>query len=99
MELAQANYAAPLPLLKRIGLPDWLFAAVLAGGALFALSRYGAFMDGYEKAILVCAVPAIAWLGWFFKPVRVLVVLVAVLSLLAISLYGGSLADAEKTFR
>ena len=98
MELAQANYAAPLPLLKRIGLPDWLFAAVLASGALFALSRYGAFMDGYEKAILVCAVPAIAWLGWFFKPVRVLVVLVAVLSLLAISLYGGSLADAEKTF-
>ena len=98
MELAQTPYAAPLPLLKRIGLFDWLFAAVLAGGALFALSRYGAFMDGYEKVILVCTVPAIAWLGWFFKPVRTLVLVVAMLSLLAISLYGGSLAGAEETF-
>ncbi len=98
MELTQASYAAPLPLFKRIGLLDWLFTAVLAAGALFALSRYGNFMDGYDKAILVCAVPALGWLGWFFKPVRTLVVIVAALSLLAISLYGGTLAGSEQKF-
>ena len=98
MELAQTNYAMPLPLLKRIGVLDWIFLVVLAAGALFALSRYGAFMDVYEKAILVCAVPAIAWLGWFFKPVRTLFMVVAVLSLVAIGLYGGSLAGAEQSF-
>jgi cytochrome c-type biogenesis protein CcsB len=98
MELAQTNYAMPLPLLKRIGVLDWLFLAALAGGALFSLSRYGAFMDVYEKAILVCAVPAIAWLGWFFKPVRTLFIAVAALSLVAIGLYGGSLAGAEQSF-
>ena len=98
MELAQTNYAMPLPLLKRIGVLDWTFLVVLAAGALFALSRYGAFMDVYEKAILVCAVPAIAWLGWFFKPVRTLFMVVAVLSLVAIGLYGGSLAGSEQSF-
>ncbi len=98
MELAQSNYAVPPPLLKRIGVLDWLFLAALAGGALFALSRYGAFMDVYEKVILVCAVPAIAWLGWFFKPVRTLFITVAAFSLVAIGLYGGSLAGAEKSF-
>ncbi len=98
MELAHTNYAAPLPLLKRIGLFDWFFAAVLAAGALFALSRYGTHMDGYEKVILLSAVPAIAWLGWFFNPVRTLFLVVTALSLSAIGLYGGSLAVAEKTF-
>lgn len=98
MELTQASYAAPLPLFKRIGLLDWLFTAVLAAGAWFALSRYGSFMDGYEKAILVCAVPAIGWLGWFFKPVRALLLVVAALTLTAISLYGGTLAGGEQKF-
>ena len=29
----------------------------LVGGALYALTTYGAFMDGYEKGILIVAVP------------------------------------------
>ena len=98
MELTQVSYAAPLPLFKRIGLFDWLFTAVLAAGTLFALSRYGSFMDGYEKAILVCAVPAIGWLGWFFKPVRTLMLVVAALTLTGISVYGGTLAGGEQKF-
>ena len=31
---------------------DWLFAAIVAVGGLYALQRYGAFMDVYEKGIL-----------------------------------------------
>jgi hypothetical protein len=38
--------------------------------------------------------PAI-WLGWFWRPLRVLMLVVAAFSLLAIGLYQGSLARAE----
>ena len=52
---------------------DWLFAALRARrrGA-YAFSRYGAAMDGYEKAILVGAVPALIALGWFWGSLRAL---------------------------
>lgn len=66
---------------------DWLFAALVIAGAGTAFSLYGASMDGYEKGILLGAVPAVIWLGWFWRPLRALMVGVAVLSLLAISLY------------
>ena len=49
--------------------------------ALFALQRYGSFMDIYEQAILVLAAPTFALLGWHWKPVRWLIPLIAVLSL------------------
>ncbi|MBL3036206.1 c-type cytochrome biogenesis protein CcsB, partial [Klebsiella pneumoniae] len=32
---------------------DWLFAAIVTVGGLYALQRYGSFMDGYEKGILI----------------------------------------------
>jgi cytochrome c-type biogenesis protein CcsB len=55
-------------------------------------------MDGYDKAILICAVPVFGWLGWFFKPVRVLMLAVALLSIAGAGMYQGSLANADKTF-
>jgi hypothetical protein len=48
-------------------------------------------MDVYEQAILLLAAPAFAALGWHWKPVRWLMPLIALLSLWAISLYGGPL--------
>jgi len=92
-------------LLARRDLFDWVFAALIVAGAGFALSRYGASMDGYEKGILVFAVPALIALGWFWKPVRVLSLGVGAASLLAIQLYlqhtdgfGADLAAADKVF-
>ena len=41
---------------------DWLFAALVLGGGLFALQRYAAFMDGYEKGI--CWAPFRPLSGW-----------------------------------
>ena len=32
---------------------DWLFAAIVVAGGLFALQRYAAYMDVYEKGILL----------------------------------------------
>jgi cytochrome c-type biogenesis protein CcsB len=83
---------------KRLAALDWLFALALAGGALFALNRYGAHMDGYEKAILLAAAPAFAALGWHWKPVRWLMPLAFLLALYAVSLYGGDLDMGSKKF-
>lgn len=83
---------------KTLSLFDWIFAALLACGALFALNRYGDFMDIYEKAILLAAVPTFAWLGWSWKPSRLLMVLIAALSLSAIAMYGGNLELANSKF-
>ncbi|MBV1732417.1 MAG: c-type cytochrome biogenesis protein CcsB, partial [Hydrogenophaga sp.] len=82
---------------------DWLFAVLVVAGAVWSFMRYSPAMDGYEKAILAGAVPAVIWLGWFWRPLRVLMVVVAALSLLAISLYQtpegtASLARAEQVF-
>ncbi len=77
---------------------DWVFAALLAGGAVFAYSRYGAYMDVYEQGILMASVPFFAWLGWFWRPLQALMAVVAVLALAGIGLYHGDLARAETVF-
>ncbi len=77
---------------------DWVFAALLAGGAVFAYSRYGAYMDGYEQGILLAAVPFFVWLGWFWRPLQALMAVVVVLALSGIGLYHGDLARAETVF-
>ncbi|TXF98907.1 c-type cytochrome biogenesis protein CcsB [Massilia arenae] len=83
---------------RRLTGVDWMFGAGLLAAALFALNRYAAFMDGYERAILLLTAPTLAALGWHWKPVRWLFPLSAVLSLWAVSLYDGSLAAAEQNF-
>lgn len=37
---------------------DWLFAVLVTVGGLYAFQRYSAYMDVYEKGILIGAVPA-----------------------------------------
>ena len=95
MELALNQ---PAPLLKRLSWFDWLFALIVATGGLFALSRFGEFMDPYEKGILLVAIPALAAFGWFWKPFRVLFVVVGAVSLFAISQYHGDLARMDEAF-
>lgn len=99
MEFTQnPTYSESTGLLKSRTLFDWIFLAVLAAGALFALNRYGEFMDIYEKVILIAAVPTFVALGWFWRPVRALMLLIAALSLWTISMYGGNLDMAQSRF-
>ena len=77
---------------------DWLFAALVVAGGLFALTRFGAFMDVYEKGILLSAMPAIIALGWFWRPLQTLMVAVVAFSLVGIASYQGDLARAEQVF-
>lgn len=66
---------------------DWAYALLVTVGAVYAWSLYGDFMDVYEKGILIGTVPSMIALAWFWRPVRLLTVVVAALSLLAIWLY------------
>jgi cytochrome c-type biogenesis protein CcsB len=84
---------------------DWIFAALVLIGAGFAFSRYSASMDVYEKGILAGAAPALIALGWFWRPLRLLCLIVGATSLFAIQLYlrqtdafGADLAAGEKVF-
>lgn len=77
---------------------DWIFAAIVLVGGLYAFARYDAFMDVYEKGILLGAIPAAIAMGWFWRPLRVLMLLVAGFSLLGIVSYQGDLARAEQVF-
>lgn len=81
---------------------DWIFAALVVMGGVFAWSRYSAFMDVYEVAILVAAVPSLVVLCWFWPPLRVLMLAVTGVALVAVMLYqqegAGQLARAETVF-
>ena len=81
---------------------DWLFALLVVAGGVFALQRYAAYMDVYEKAILLGSIPSAIWLGWFWRPLSTLMLMVAACSLLAIGLYqnngAGDLARADTVF-
>lgn len=99
MEIANKQIYTQEPgFFKRLSLIDWVYGAGLLAAALFGLVRFGAFMDIYEKAILLASAPTFAWLGWYWKPVRWLIPVAAVLSLFAIELYAGHLDMANQKF-
>jgi cytochrome c-type biogenesis protein CcsB len=77
---------------------DWVFAALVLAGGLFAFFNYQHAMDGYEQAILIGTIPATVALGWFWRPLQILMVGVTAAVLLAIASYGGDLARAEQVF-
>jgi cytochrome c-type biogenesis protein CcsB len=91
-----------LNIFKSLGLMDYLFALALLAGAIFAEARFYNYMDGYEQAILFCSVPALAILGWAWKPLRTLMIGSTILTFLAIYFYqtpeGGALARADQAF-
>ena len=62
-------------------LTDWLFAVLALALGAWGFVAYGAHMDGYEKAILAAAVPSVVALGWFWRPLRLLLVLVGLATL------------------
>ncbi len=88
----------PKTLMHRLSWQDWLYAAVLVAGALFAYSKYAKFMDIYEVSFLFVFTGVFSWLGWQWKAMQGLVIGVAAISLFSISLYHGEQARATQVF-
>ena len=83
---------------KRRSVIDWLFAGVVVFAAIYIFIRYGVILDVYEQGILIGLVPAAIWMGWFWTPLRWLMLAVAAFSLFGIFSYNGNLANAETVF-
>jgi cytochrome c-type biogenesis protein CcsB len=99
MELTQKQTYTRAPgFFKRLSVIDWLYGALLLAASLYAHSRYGAYMDVYEKAILLLAAPVFTWLGWAWKPIRPLMLVITLLAFSSIALYGGNLDAANQRF-
>lgn len=77
---------------------DWLFAAILVAGGLYAFATYQRAMDVYEQGILLAAIPSAVALGWFWRPLRGLMLAAGALALLGVVSYQGQLARAESVF-
>ena len=96
MNTATINYNESYLSKRNAG--DWLFALFIVAGVAYAFMRHAGSMDYYEKSILVGLSPFVIWLGWFWRPLRLLAVIVAFFSLLAIASYQRDLARAETVF-
>ena len=77
---------------------DWLFAAVMIVGGLYAFASYRQAMDVYEQGILLLAIPSVVALGWFWRPLRALILLVTLFALMGVVAYQGQLVRAETVF-
>ncbi|MCB6183435.1 c-type cytochrome biogenesis protein CcsB [Leeia sp. TBRC 13508] len=98
MELANQQTISTQEKWFKPNLFDILFALFVIGGAAFAFHKFADFMDIYEKGILIGATPCIIALGWYWQATRTLMVSMTALSLFAIQLYDGSLANADTKF-
>ena len=77
---------------------DVLFFLLLSAGAGVALTHYSQAMDSYEKVILVLTVPFLTGLGWLWRPLRTLMIAMALAAGLALWLYQGDIARADQAF-
>ena len=94
-EYMETDFRRP-PLWKRLGWFDWVWAALVVVGAFAAHNAYD--MDVYEVGILYGTTAGLIGLGWSWKSVRPLSLVVAGVSLFAIWLYGGDLTRGEHSF-
>jgi len=76
---------------------DWLWALLLCGSG-YVFMQYGTGMDIYELGIMAGVTAALIGTGWLWKPVRMLSVCVAALTLFALWRYGSVLANGETDF-
>lgn len=76
---------------------DAIYFVVLALAVVFCLKTYPDSMDYYERIILMATVPLLVWMGWLWRPLRTMTVVVSLVALFAIWLYSpdGSLANGD----
>ncbi|MEM7208080.1 MAG: c-type cytochrome biogenesis protein CcsB [Pseudomonadota bacterium] len=83
---------------QRLTWVDWIWAVGVTLSTVFIWMQYAAVMDGYERGILIGTAISLCFFGWYWKPMQMYHVCVALLSLFAIYLYGDDLAAGEQKF-
>jgi cytochrome c-type biogenesis protein CcsB len=93
-------HALPVPpsFVRRLKWSDWLYAVLVALGASVALIKYGAYMEAYERGVLIGAAGVLTALGWHWKSIRALIAVAAIGALTAVALYESDLARAQQAF-
>jgi len=82
----------PRSFLRSLSPFDWLYALLIFAGAAYAYHKYSYLMGVYEVVILFGAAVGLVALGWMWKSIRVLVAVVATLSLVSVILYEPAVA-------
>jgi cytochrome c-type biogenesis protein CcsB len=77
---------------------DWAFALLVVLGIGVAFQRYSPAMDVYEKAIVLGLPPVLIALGWFWRPLARVMLVVTAFTVLAMAAYQGQIARAEQVF-
>lgn len=92
------NELKPRSFITTLSIFDWVWAVLLVVGTVYAYQQYAVHMDGYEVGILFGTGMALIGLGWGWKATRIFMLVAGLLSLYAISLYGGDIGQAEQRF-
>lgn len=77
---------------------QWLWRAVMAFAAMALIANYSSVFDVYEISIVILTAISMMFLGQNWSGFRRHSVIVAILSLLAVRLYGNDLASSETDF-
>ncbi|MBD3670298.1 MAG: c-type cytochrome biogenesis protein CcsB [Gammaproteobacteria bacterium] len=86
------------PFYKTLTLRDWLWAVVVVAASIFAHVKYASLMDAYEVGILYMSAVTLVVIGWRWRAIQVLSLVVGALSIGAILLYGNDLQRSESNF-
>ena len=86
------------PFLKTLNMRDWVWAVIVIASAIFGHVKYASLMDAYEVGILYLAAIGLTVVGWRWRAIQILAVVVGVVSVFAMMLYGTDLGRGETNF-
>ena len=91
-----SNELNPRSFISTLSVFDWVWAAILFVGSIYAYQYYSLYMNSYEVGILFGVSASLIGLGWYWKQTRIFMLIVAMLSLFAISQYAGDISQATQ---
>lgn len=83
------------PFYKRPTWFDWVFALFVVIAAAFAQNNLAHHMDIYEQLILWGSVAGTIILGWFFKPMRIFLIISSIFSYLGVVSYQNDITRSD----
>lgn len=72
---------------RRLSAFDWIWALAFLAGTVYASMEFAPWMDRYEQGILYLSWATLVAVGWMWKPARLFSVVVALVTLFALSRY------------